>query len=198
MKYWNTFLGQDSFRKRAFPGHQPGEQVELITVFHWMSLVPYFLGMGILFSITALFISSQFYSDFFQTPQIYTATISIAILLHAVCFRFYNYFLKVIIVTNFRVIDVRHSVFLKREREAIPMSNIQDFRYQQKGVFQRIFNYGTLMILGSSTDLKYVFRYVPKVNKIHHILGEVHQKNLRQRSSIPATTPVAPMTPPKG
>lgn len=184
----------DSQRKRDFPGHQPGEQVELITVFHWMSLVPFFLQVGIVFTLLMGFLMSDFYSEFFETPKIYFVTVSIGILLNAVCFRFYNYFLKVILVTNFRVIDVRHSVFLKREREAIPMSNIQDFRYQQTGFFQRIFNYGTLMILGSSTDLKYVFRYVPKVNKMHHILGEVHQKALRNQQQKPFTpTPQLPL-----
>src|SRR5690606_41828261 len=62
----------------------------------------------------------------------------------------------------------------------------RSLRYQQSGIFQRIFHYGTLMILGSSTDLKYVFRYVPRVNKFHHILAEVHQKRLREQSSFPS------------
>lgn len=186
MHFWKAFLHIGAPRKRDFPGHQPGEHVELITVLHWVSLVPFFFQVAILFGLSIWFITSDLYSEITDVPRIFTMSIVVALFIHALCFRLYNYSLKVILVTNFRVIDIRHSVFLKREREAIPMFNIQDLRYQQSGIFQRIFHYGTLMILGSSTDLKYVFRYVPRVNKFHHILAEVHQKRLREQSSFPS------------
>ena len=42
MGFWKTFLGFDPNRLRSFPGQQQGEEVVLMTVFHWMSLVPFF------------------------------------------------------------------------------------------------------------------------------------------------------------
>lgn len=178
MKFWKKILGFDPDQTREFPGQQQGEEVELMTVFHWMSLVPFFLQISAVFLLFILLVFSEFFAELSPMARIYVSTVTLAILIHLISFRLYNYFLKVILITNFRVIDIRHSVFLKREREAIPMSNIQDFRYKQTGILPRLLNYGTLVILGSSTDVKYVFKYLPKVNKIHHILGEVHQKAL--------------------
>jgi membrane protein YdbS with pleckstrin-like domain len=188
MRFWQSFFGFDPSRTQTFPGQQAGEEVELMTVRHWMSLMPFFLQIGAFVLVLIGFSLSGFFAEFSDVTQMFIITISLAILCHLICFRLYNYFLKVILITNFRVIDIRHSVFLKREREAIPMFNIQDFRFQQSGVFPRLFNYGTLMILGSSTDVKYVFRFLPKVNKIHHILGEIHQKTVRREPSH--STPV--------
>lgn len=198
MRFWKVILRTSTPRKRDFPGHQPGEHVEVMTVHHWVSLAPFFFEAALLFAISAWFIASDLYSEITNIPRIFTMSIAVALFIHALCFRLYNYFLKVILVTNFRVIDVRHSVFLKREREAIPLLNIQDLRYQQNGIFQRVFQYGTLMILGASTDLKYVFRYVPRVNKFHHILAEVHQRRLREQLSFPSATLREKGLPPTG
>lgn len=182
-KFWEKFLGFDPNSEKTFPGQQPGEEVELMTVFHWMSLVPFFLQLSLLAILFVVLYLSEFFNSLSPVVQMSITTLGAALLVHLVCFRLYNYFLKVILITNFRVIDIRHSVFLKREREAIPMFNIQDFRYQQNGILPRLFNYGTLVILGSSTDVKYVFHYLPKVNRIHHVLGEIHQKILNSRTS---------------
>lgn len=172
-------------RSKSFPGQQPGEEVEHMAVFHWMTLVPFFFYISL---ILAFLIGLNFFSDFFTElssfARFFVNTVTIAIVIQLVCFRLYNYFLKVMIITNHRLIDIRHSVFLKREREVIPMFNIQDLRYQQNGIFPRIFNYGDLIVLGSSSDVKYQFHYVIKVNKIHHLLGEIRQKLMRENPAL--------------
>lgn len=154
-----------------------------MTVHHWMLLVPFFFEI---FALAALLLILNFWSDFFTelSPELRFAinTTAIALLIHLFCFRMYNYFLKVMLITNYRLIDIEHSVFLRREREVISMSNIQDFRYCQNGLLPRIFKYGDLIVLGSSSDVKYTFHYVPKVNKVHHLMGEIHQRSIRHRN----------------
>lgn len=180
MAFWEHFLGFDPNRQNLFPGQQPGEEVEHMTVFHWMCLMPFLLQ---LIGASLLLVGLNVFRDFFggipPSDLFYINTVGITLIIHLLCLRLYNYFLKVMLVTNYRLIDIRHSVFLKRQREVISMVNIQDFRYEQKGILPRIFRYGTLVVLGTSTDVKYIFRYVPHVDKMHHLLGEIHQQALR-------------------
>ncbi len=177
--FWHKFLGFDPSRQRSFPGQQPGEEVELLAVFHGIRIVPFIIYI-IIFVIIVILIN--YFIDMTSGVRLYVNTILVALLIHALCIRLYNYFLKVIIITNRRLIYIQHSALLKRERETIPMTNIQDFRFKQNGILPRIFGYGDLMILGSSSEVKYRFKYVPKVNRVHHTLCEVHQKMIRRRT----------------
>lgn len=181
MRFWELFLGFDPNRENTFPGQQVGEEVELMTVFHWIKLVPFFLEVAVL--LTGLFVLN-FYSDFFVNVTPFTKlvinSIALALVIHMFCFRLYNYFLKVIIITNYRLIDIRHSVFLRREQEDIAMTNVQDCHFQQRGIFPRIFKYGDLIIMGTSSDIKYTFHSVPRVAKIHNLINEIQQKSIRR------------------
>lgn len=151
-----------------------------MTVFHWISLVPFFLQIILVMVILfILYSTTGLFSGFSPLGLFYFFSIVGAILLHLVCYRLYNFFLKVMIITNYRLIDIRNSVFLNRQREVISMSNIQDFRYEQHGILPRVFHYGNLLVLGSSSEVHYLFCYVPRVNKIHHVLGEIHHHAIR-------------------
>jgi membrane protein YdbS with pleckstrin-like domain len=180
MSFWEKFLGFNPNRERSFPGEQEGEKVIYMGVFHWIHLMPFFLKLSGVIGALILVNSFGLMDDFTTQTRFFLNSSAAVILLHVTCFRLYNYFLKVMLITNYRLIDIRHTVFLKREREVIPMSNIQDIRYQQNGILSRIFNYGDLIVLGSSSDVKYQFHYVPKANKLHHLLGEIHRKALRE------------------
>lgn len=177
--FWHKFLGFDPSRQQTFPGQQPGEEVELLAVFHGIRIIPFLIYI-VIFMLIIIIIN--YFVDLTPEMHLYINTILVALLIHILCVRLYNYFLKVIIITNRRLIYIQHSTLLKRERETIPMTNIQDFRFKQNGVLPRIFGYGDLMILGSSSEVKYKFKYVPKVNKVHHILCEVHQRMVRRRT----------------
>ena len=178
MGFWKTFLGFDPNREKAFPGHQPGEEVQLMTVFHWVTLVPFFMELLVFVVIVITLNVSEAFRSLSSESRFYVNTIAIALIIHLLCFRLYNYFLRVIIVTNYRLIDIRHSVFLKREQEDIAMSNIQDCHFQQRGLFPRIFKYGDLIILGTNADIRYTFHSLPGVAKIHNLINVAHHSSL--------------------
>ncbi len=180
MSFWSKFLGFNPNRQRSFPGEQEGEQVIYMGVFHWIHLVPFFFKVSAAIIVLVLVNHFGLLDDVTSQSRFFLNSSAAVLFLHVVCFRLYNYFLKVMLITNYRLIDIRHTVFLKREREVIPMNNIQDIRYQQNGIFSRLFNYGDLIVLGSSSDVKYLFHHVPKANKLHHLLGEIHQRALRE------------------
>lgn len=173
---WKRFIGYRSDRFRDFPGHQPGEEVKLIAVCHWMVLAP-FLGYFSLGLAGMLYLNfgSSFLSTLNPMTELIVNVTGYGILTHLLFLKLYNYLLRFVMVTDIRLIDNRHSIYFKREKEIIPLSNIQDIRYIQKGLLPRIFKYGDLIVLGSSSDVRYEFHFVPQVAKVHHLLGDVHQ-----------------------
>ncbi len=180
MNFWESFLGFDPNRETMFPGQHPDEEVALMTVFHWITLVPYvlilFLGLLTIGALPWLLSAAGAFSP---KLMILCFSVILALFIHLLCFRLYNFFLKVIIITNVRIIHVSHTVFLRREREAMAMNHIQEFRYHQRGLFPRLFHYGSLLVFGASTDVEYVFHHVPHVNRLHHLLGEIHQQSMK-------------------
>lgn len=180
-QFWNKFLGFDPNRERSFPGQQPGEEVVLMSVFHWMTLVPFMFYLSLMIlGYVSFYYASGIYEDLSPLSRLGLNTGFLAVILQIFCFRLYNYSLKVMIITNFRMIEVRHTVFLKREREVIPMTNIQDIRFRQRGILPRVFKYGDLIVFGASTDVKYQFHHVIRVNKIHHLLNEIRHQAVNQ------------------
>lgn len=191
MKFWERFLGFDPNRKTVFPGQQSEEEIELMTVFHWIILVPFFLQI---FIIIGIFVFIYLVTDFFDQmsfeTQFFVGTIILTLFIHIFCFRLYNHFMKVTIITNFRVIEIRNTVFLHREQDIISMNNIQDFRYEQKGILPRILKFGDLIIFGTNVEIKYELKNLPHVANIHHLLGEIYQKF--QQNQMPSTLNTSP------
>lgn len=190
MGFWQSFLGFDPNRQASFPGQQEGEEVELMTVLHSMCLIPLIFQILLALILIAFLWLNGFSELFSKYQQLALGSILLSLLFHIICFRLYNYFLKVLIITNYRIIDIRHTVFLHRERDVLPMNFVHDFRYFQDGILSRIFHYGTLEILGSSSEVKFRLHHIPHVNKIHHLLGEIHQHFLRghQSTEYPSVT----------
>jgi len=185
MSIWKFFLGFDPNRQRSFPGQQPGEEIELMTVHHWINLVPFCLQIctaGIILMGLNNFTEFFFRLDPFTRLAINTITTSF--LIHWFFMKLYNHYLKVIIITNYRLMDVRNTIFFQRDRESIPMTNIQDFRCQQRGIISRFLKYGDLIIIGSNSDIKYKLYNIPNVNRVHHLLSGLHQIMLTQQRSI--------------
>ncbi|MDP3976118.1 MAG: PH domain-containing protein [bacterium] len=186
MSFWQQFLGFNPNQVRQFPGQQPGEETHVMTSGHWILLTP--LLLHTLLTAAVLIYLNGFSAIFLELSfqmRFLVNTVILALLYHYMFMRLFNHFLHVLIITNFRIIDVRASIFFKREREVIPFTNIQDFRMYQNGILPRIFKYGDLILLGSSTDIRYNFSYIPHVNRVYYTMGEIHQKvaPFRQQTS---------------
>lgn len=165
---------------RLFPGQQPGEEIELMTVRHWIVLVPFF------FQVTVA-VAGLMWMNISLGPNLrgeisfYTNCVFVSTIVHVIFMKLYNHYLRVIIITNYRVIDIRNTIFFHRERESIPMANIQDFRVKQDGIFPRIFKYGELSIIGANSEIQYSLKSIPHVNMVQHLLSGLHQINLMQQ-----------------
>ncbi|QQR83280.1 PH domain-containing protein [Candidatus Peregrinibacteria bacterium] len=145
-----------------------------------MSLVPFMLQylIGVLAVIGFNFLNQLYFH--IDAPTTFTINVIAATaMLHIFFFRMYNYLLNVVMITNMRMIDIEQSVFFKRERDVIYFQKIQDFRCRQTGILQRIFKYGDLIVLGASSDVHYTFHFIPRVNKVHHIMSDIQKSNIQ-------------------
>lgn len=178
-------IGFDPAGTDQFPGQQRSETVELMTTYHWISLIPDFFKFVAFISIFLLVVTyTNLPQEFSPEIQFYMFTIIIAILIHWICFRLYNYFLKIILITNMRVIEIDNTVFLRREQDATFLTHIQDVKFHQHDILQRIFGFGDLVVLGGSNEVKHVLCYVPKVHIVHNMLSDLHQKSMEQSGKI--------------
>lgn len=178
-------IGFDPTVIERFPGQQHGETVELMTTYHWISFIPDFFKI---FTFTTIFLLIIAFTNVPQefSPEIrfYIFMIILAILIHWICFCLYNYFLKIILITNMRVIEIENTVFLRREQDATFLTHIQDVKFHQHDIIQRIFRFGDLVILGGSNEVKHVLCYVPKVHIVHDVLSDLHQKALENTGQV--------------
>lgn len=87
---------------------------------------------------------------------------------------------NVIFVTNEKVAQVQYTSLFSRKISQLSIGDIQDVTVTQKGIFPRIFNYGTLVIETAGEQQNYTFTYVPKPYESSKIVIGAHETNLRQ------------------
>jgi hypothetical protein len=182
IKFFDIFLGfKDARRKNnRFPGQQEGELVEYLSVMHWIKLFPFALFICFsLFAIAAFHISIMPLMQFSLMTEFIVYSVALTLLVHLTALKLFNYFMDVLIITNYRIIDVRHTVYLIRERDTISLHNVQDIHFKQSGVWPRLLNYGDLEIYGSNVDVEYRIHHVPDVEKVHSMLCHIHRKAIQ-------------------
>lgn len=150
---------------RNFKGQQKNEVVLCFCRKHWIVLVPHFIGALLIAVGLTFFISSSF----FWSPVVIAG---LTYYLHYFFVRFFNYYLKIVIVTNFRVIHLDQTLYFHRNRDSIDLPEIQDIVIQQNGIIKTLFNYGEIIITLSSAHASKTLACVPnpeyyfrKINK---------------------------------
>lgn len=165
-------------KKFGFPGQMEGEVVEFFTPRHMVVLVP-------LISILILFIFGLVVLDFLWIailPPVYMSwliffnSVFLIFIVHVFFLRCVNSMMNIMIVTNFRVLRVKSTVFLHRERNVLHMKNIQDIEMYQSGILPRLFDYGHIVITSASGEYELNFYYTPHTQKVYNILNHICQK----------------------
>jgi hypothetical protein len=175
---------------RNFQGQQKMEGVICFCRKHPIVLLrPFFImtglligaSIGIFFVLSAPTIGSNFFLKVFLANLFTMMTIT-----HHVFFlKLFHYFLDIVIVTNYRVIDLRKSVFLQDDKEIIDLHEIQDIKKNQDGILPNFLNYGDIKIATASLSTSMTLRTLPHpeyyLNQINqtkrdYILFRRHQK----------------------
>jgi hypothetical protein len=155
-----------------------GEEVLSFARKHWVALLPDIMPYSLYLSVIIVFfaISSQFRlpsinQPFFQL-LVFLALISTAYVTHRFFVHVINYFLNVIIVTNYRIVEIKKTLFIKDIKESIDMKKIQDIQFQQDGLVKNMLKFGELQIILGNSENK-VISQVPNPDYFFRLLNQI-------------------------
>lgn len=164
---------------RNFKGQQKNETVLRFSRKHWISLLPHFIGFSVFILALLsffLFVPKEAVRSIFN-PLTYQIIAGIAILgltyyLHHFFIEFFNYYLQIFIITNFRVIQLDKTLYFRSDQDSVDVGEIQNIVVQKKGPVKTILNFGEIIITLSSVHATKIVACVPnpdyffrKINK---------------------------------
>lgn len=180
---------EDDNTNRHFCGQQSAEKVICFCRKHPIVLVRIVTIFGILFGISLcafVFVPMSEIKQHIFLQILFFGIILMTILIeHMFFLRILNYYLDIVIITNYRIIDLKKSLFIHDEKEIIDLHEIQDTQKIQTGIFPNFLNYGDVKIMIPSLTKALVLPYMPRpeyyLNQInqckrHYILDRRHQK----------------------
>lgn len=148
-----------SNKHRNFKGQLPDETIVCFTRKHSIQVVPYIVAAFIvsMVSIALPFAVSQQplidalgQSGFFTLGSIVIFALTYAT--HFLFTKIFNYYLRIFLVTNQRIIDLHKTLFITDQRLTVMLSEIQDVSMDKVGIIPTLLNYGTLNIVVSGTS----------------------------------------------
>lgn len=92
----------------------------------------------------------------------------------------YLYQSNVVYVTSDKIAQVLQNTLFDRKISQLSIGDVQDVTTQQKGLFARMFNYGTLVIETAGEQSNYTFTYTPKPYEASRAIVNAHEENLKQ------------------
>lgn len=190
---------------------------EVITFFrdHWIVLLPKIVSFLLFTVIIALFFLNihQFqlpsFDAIFFRALVVLGFIAAGYMIHRFFLRMIGYFLSVTLITNYRIIHIRRSLYIYNDKESIYMKRIQDIQKQQAGLFKNILRFGELVINVFGPDLitlttvpnpEYHFRLLNRIRneqsnknqqelpfREHQGLGEDSEADLEEMVETPSS-----------
>jgi len=152
---------------------------------HWlvllrMSLLPL---LGLIVSLA--FLLGMVTWNFTDIPYELGVLIGFLLTVIMLCWLIYRYIDwrdDVFQLTSTHVIDIDRKPFGRESRRTAPLDNILSIEYERRGIFQMLFNFGTVYITVGNTQLTFNEVYHPSdvQQKIFARMG-AHAEELRQR-----------------
>lgn len=92
----------------------------------------------------------------------------------------YLYTHNVLIVTSEKLAQVLYRTIFDRKISQLSIGDIQDVTVNQRGVFARLFKFGTIIVETAGEQQNYTFTFVPEPYKAARAIVGSHEMNLRQ------------------
>ncbi len=169
-----------------FKGQHKSEAVSCFCRKHWIVLIKDFAGFIVLLSLLILtgIYFKGIYNFFSQdSPFINVAAIVIVgiftFFLHKFFLRIIRYFLEIIIITNFRVVVLNKSLYLKDSKDATDLPKVQDIQKRQNGILQNFLRYGDLELTLSSSSTTKVLTNIPNPDYHFSKINQLKSEYLR-------------------
>lgn len=91
----------------------------------------------------------------------------------------YLYQANVVIVTSEKIAQLLYKTLFDRKISQLSIGDVQDVSVQQKGIFARMFNYGTLVVETAGEQNNYVFTFTPQPYETAKAIVGSHEENLK-------------------
>lgn len=175
---------------RHFQGQQKNEEVKHFTRKHPVILFPFIgiwfvLSSALVLVFISLFTAGDIRGSLLFKSVFLVSAIFFIILNHFFFLRLLNYYFEIVILTNYRVINMRKTLFIYDDKEIVDLHEIQDIKKHQAGIWPNLLNYGDLLVTVSTTSSSMILRDIPNpeyyFNQINHskrgyILGRRKEK----------------------
>lgn len=168
-----------------FPGMVGTETFQFYYRQHWMRLRRALQGfvLGTLLFGGAIWLLADTPDDDTRRMLLMIAVGSFLVLQLSLLARFYQYFLYMIVVTDTKVYRIKQTLLMTDDRQTIDLWSLSDVTMHQHGLFQNMFGFGTLVLIGNET-LK--IHFTPRIrDKVHRITMLRTQARARATGNIP-------------
>lgn len=178
---------------RYFKGQMADEEVLAFTRKHWVLILPHLLSTFLIFVSVIL---SGILIDFKQLDAtlgaipyrvvVLCAVAVITYLMHLSFIKILDYYLRTVIITNMRIIELNKTIFFTDKKDTIDLSEIQDLTMARDGVLQTLLDYGELDIVLSSSSQSKMLRYIPNPNYYFRKIVKTKQAYVNKFMSNPS------------
>jgi len=177
---------------RNFKGQQPQEVVLCFCRKHWIVIFYYMLSF-IVTTALIIFIFSITTAPGVRastSPRVLQVVALFSIIFytwhfHYVFVKIFNYFLRTLIITNMRVVDLDKTLFFRHNLDSTDLHEMKDVTMSQEGILKTILNYGEITVIrGNELVLKthycipnpnYHFRKINQAKR-EYLLWRTRQK----------------------
>lgn len=90
------------------------------------------------------------------------------------------YFMRYLVITNQRIIEVEQKGFFDREVSAFRLENIQDITVDIRGIIASMLDFGDILIQTASKDRDFKIDRVPHPEELKLLIGEEHERLMNQ------------------
>jgi hypothetical protein len=170
-----------------FEGQLKYENFQFFFRKHWMQfLKPFFLMIPVFFLIfiillglgrLAIMIDMAFVRVFY----VFFAMIIMIVFLTIFFLQIIDFYFDLVIVTDYRIIIAKKTVFLKNNSDAIDLIKIQDIAVESHGILRNYLRYGQLLITLSTSSSPVMINYVPNPHFYLELTNKVKREHILQR-----------------
>ncbi len=169
------------------------EKIYMIVHRHWFNIFRQYIPIILLLTFTTIVIiillvlttneESAINNSSFNNSILYL--IGIAVYLIAWIYGFFiwvDYHLDIWIVTSSRIVNIEQKGFFSRTVSELDYSHIQDVTSNIEGILHTALNYGDVNIQTAGTHGHFIFRNIPKPEKMKTLVMHLHRQALTKKT----------------